>query len=59
VFTVLPAIRVGIVIAVVDSTLTEDQNVKNFFSIALTILIELTYWYMLVNSFKRVNGITW
>ncbi len=56
VFSIILAIPVAIVWAFLEDMIVTNQVVKQVLDLGLLLAVGLFYYYMLVNSFKRVSG---
>jgi len=56
VYVVVAAIPVGIFMALAGKLVTVDRGTKDILMLAMQIAIAIVYYFMLTNSFRRVNG---
>lgn len=54
-FVCIAAIPVGIIVYLVDKNIGANENIKDFFDIALMAVVGILYYFMLTNSFRRVS----
>ena len=55
VLLIVLAIPVGTIVYFVDKNLDINENTKDLFNVALMAVCEIIYYFMLINSFKRLN----
>jgi hypothetical protein len=55
VFVCIAAIPVGVIVYLVDQSISANENIKDFFNLALTAVAGILYYFMLTSSFRRVS----
>lgn len=55
VFACIAAIPVGLIVLLVGKSISSNENIKDFFNIALTTVAGILYYFMLTSSFRRVS----
>ena len=55
VFACVAAIPVGVIVYLVDKSISANENIKDLFNIALTTVAGILYYFMLTSSFRRVS----
>jgi hypothetical protein len=55
VFVFLAAIPIGLIAVLIDTNFNIADSVKDLFDIALTAVAGIVYYFLLINSFKRVS----
>lgn len=54
-FALVAAIPIGIIMYFVKGALGDDQNTKDIFNVFLVTIFGIAYYFILTNSFRRVN----
>lgn len=54
-FALIAAIPIGIIMYFVKNSLGDNQNTKDIFNVFLVTIFGIAYYYILTNSFRRVN----
>lgn len=58
VFVFIAAIPIGIIAYILDSNFGVNENVKDLFNLVVMATIGIFYYFMLINSFRRVSQVS-